>query len=69
MGWLGWIIDKATGDSTNTKVESESDGTVVTHHLTTAGGGSRSNHSHIVVKERPDGRKVAHCYPQKDKRS
>lgn len=69
MGWFGWIIDKATGVSTNTKVEHGSDGSKVTHHLTTAGGGSRSNHSHVVVKERSDGRKVAHCYPQKNKRS
>ncbi len=66
MGWFGWTKDSA-GNESNTKVEKKG-GTTYTHHLSTAGrGGSRSNHSHTIVRER-GGRKTAHCVPHKHNR-
>lgn len=65
MGWLGWILG-VDGSSSNTKVE-RSGGTRKTHHLSTAGGGSKQDHSHVIVRE-SGGRKTAHCVPQKNGR-
>lgn len=65
MGWLGWVTG-AGGSSSNTKVE-RSGGVTRTHHLSTAGGGSKQNHSHVIVRE-SGGRKTAHCVPHKNKR-
>lgn len=39
-----------------------------THHLTTAGGGTRKDHSHVVIREKADGTKSAHAAPRKSKR-
>lgn len=65
MGWLGWILG-SNGSSSNTKVE-RSGGVKKTHHISTAGGGSKQNHSHVIVRE-SGGRKTAHCVPHKKNR-
>ncbi len=65
MGWLGWITG-IDGSRSNTKVE-KSGGTTRTHHLSTAGKGSKSNHSHVIVREKGV-RKTAHCVPHKKNR-
>ena len=39
-----------------------------THHLTTAGGDTRKDHSHVVIREKADGTKSAHAAPRKSKR-
>jgi hypothetical protein len=36
--------------------------------LTTAGGGTRKDHSHVVIREKADGKKSAHAAPRKSKR-
>jgi hypothetical protein len=36
--------------------------------LTTAGGGTRKDHSHVVIREKADGTKSAHAAPRKSKR-
>ncbi len=66
MGWLGWITGSG-GSSSNTKVQ-RSGGVTKTHHLSTAGGGSKSNHAHVIVRE-SGGRKTAHAVPHKDNRN
>ncbi len=66
MGWLGWLLG-SDGSSSNSKVERSGDSTK-THFLSTAGGGSKENHSHVIVRE-SGGRKTAHCVPQKKNRN
>lgn len=66
MPWKNWVSNE-NGSESRVKVERESDGGSTTHFLNT-GGGSRENHTHVVVKEDKDGGKVAHCYPHKEKR-
>lgn len=61
-GWSGWAKND-DGSSSNTKVDNEGN----THHLCDKGG-SKENHSHVVVKETSGGGKVAHCNTHKDKR-
>lgn len=65
MGWLGWILGN-DGSSSNTKTE-KGNGFTKTHILSTAGGGSKQNHSHIIVRDK-GGRTTAHCVPQKNSR-
>lgn len=66
MGWLGWLTG-SDGLSSNKKVE-RSGGTKKTHFLSTAGGGSKQNHSHTIIRE-SRGRKTAHCVPHKNNRN
>jgi hypothetical protein len=67
MGWLGWSKE-SDGTETNEKHVEKPDGSKETHFLSTRDG-SRSDHSHVVINERADGRKTAHAYPVKSKRS
>ncbi len=68
MSWSDWF---STGDDTEgaTKEvpsgESRS-GNDETHHINTSGG-SREDHSHVIVQHR-EGRDTAHCVPNKSKR-
>jgi hypothetical protein len=55
------------GSESTTKVK-VTDGVKETHHLTTAGGGTRKDHSHVVIREKADGTKSAHAAPRKSKR-
>jgi hypothetical protein len=45
------------------------DGVKETHHLTTAGGGTKKDHSHIVIRETESGRKTAHANTRKSRRN
>jgi hypothetical protein len=66
MSWSGWLTGKG-GSQSNSKTE-RSGGVTKTHFLSTAGkGGSKSNHSHTIVRE-SGGRKTAHCVPHKGNR-
>jgi hypothetical protein len=55
------------GSESTTKVRQVGD-VKETHHLTTAGGGTRKDHSHVVIREKADGTKSAHAAPRKSKR-
>ncbi len=65
MGWGSWFKN-SDGTSSSTKTRS-SGGVKETHHLVTDKGGSKRNHSHVIVRE-SGGRKSAHCVPHKDNR-
>ena len=66
MGWLNWLKND-NGSESKVKVETESDGGTKTHYLSTEGG-SRQDHTHIIVRESKDGSKSAQCVPHKSKR-
>jgi hypothetical protein len=55
------------GSESTTKVKQVGD-VKETHHLTTAGGGTRKDHGHVVIREKADGTKSAHAAPRKSKR-
>ncbi len=64
MGWGDWL--KGSGGSESKTKTERSGGTKTTHHLNTKGG-SRQNHTHVIVREKGD-RKTAHCVPHKNNR-
>jgi len=55
------------GSESTTKVKQVGD-VKETHHLTTAGGGTRKDHSHVVIREKADSKKSPHAVPRKSKR-
>jgi hypothetical protein len=60
MGWTGWFKDDTGGDS-NEKITTDS-GYTKTEILRTednAKVGSRNDHSHVIIREKPDGSKTA----------
>jgi hypothetical protein len=55
------------GSESTTKIKQVGD-VKETHHLTTAGGGTRNDHSHVVIRQKANGTKSAHAAPRKLKR-
>jgi hypothetical protein len=66
MAWSDWIKND-NGSESKVKVEKDSSGETRTHFLN-SGGGSRENHTHVIVREHKDGGKSAHCVPHKANR-
>lgn len=70
---MSWISDWfKNDDGSESKVKEVSakeskSGNAETHYLSTAGGGSKSNHTHVVIQHR-EGRNTAHCVPKKEDR-
>ncbi|HET8575239.1 MAG TPA: hypothetical protein VFM02_03670 [Candidatus Paceibacterota bacterium] len=60
---------KSHDDGTKTKEWSVTkNGIREDHTLTDAAGGSKENHSHVIVRNDPGGRKTAHGIPKKNNR-
>jgi hypothetical protein len=66
MGWTGWTQND-NGSVSNEKVTEYSDGSSKTEYLNTTGG-SKENHTHVIITEKSDGTKSAHCVPHKNNR-
>lgn len=69
MGWFGWSSND-DGSESNTKevsADTSRSGNAETHHISSAGGGDRDNHTHVIIQHR-EGRDTAHCVPHKSKR-
>jgi hypothetical protein len=71
MGWGKWFNDSTGPGEVKEKTERHADGTTDKHYLRTADhvrSTDKENHTHVFVRERPDGSKSAHGFPQKNER-
>lgn len=63
MGWSNWFSDPTGPGDVKEKTTSDADGTKSDHWLRTSDNakeGSRNDHSHVIVTEKPGGSKSAH---------
>lgn len=63
MGWTDWFKDSTGPGEVKEKTSTESDGSKSSHWMRTsdhAKEGSRKDHSHVIVTEKPSGSKSAH---------
>jgi len=69
MAWGKWQSNDDGSESKTKEVGADKtrSGNPETEYLTTAGGGSKKDHSHVVVQHR-EGRDTAHGTPRKSKR-
>jgi hypothetical protein len=72
MGWLSWSKNPGSkggeGTSKSVPASKSRSGNAETHHLNSAGG-SKQDHSHVIVQHKGSGRSSAHALPHKSKRS
>jgi hypothetical protein len=64
-----WERNDDGSESTTKEVPASAtrSGNPETEHLTTAGGGNRNDHSHVIIQHR-EGRDTAHAVPRKSQR-
>jgi hypothetical protein len=69
MSWLGWSTNDDGSESNTKEVSSDNSrsGNAETQYLSTAGGGDKENHTHIIIQHK-EGRDTAECLPHKNNR-